>query len=159
MAAGMLPVLALVLVAAVEPSQRVAAQGPSKSDKVVKVTVKADPDKPGADGQQVVTVTMVVDKGWHIYANPVGQKDLESAATVVKVGAKIPPVLKVEYPKGKTVKDKVLGDYNVYEDKVAIKATVKRAEGDKGPLEVGVTFQACNDKSCLLPATVKLTLP
>ena len=52
----------------------------------------------------------------------------------------------------------VVGDYSIYEGKVEIKATVQRAKGDIGPLEVKVKFQACSDvsKTCLVPATVKL---
>ena len=40
-----------------------------------------------------------------------------------------------------------------------IKATVKRAKGDTSPLEVSVKFQACDEKMCLLPATVKVAVP
>jgi DsbC/DsbD-like thiol-disulfide interchange protein len=157
-AAGML--LVLMFVVAADPLRWPAAQaGLKKADAVVKVSAKADPDKPGADGQQVVTVSFEIDKGWHIYANPVGDKDYESAATVVEVRAKNPPVVKVEYPTG--VKDKTEGNHYVYEDKVAIKATVRRTGDDTGPLEVSATFQACNDKekACLRRATVKLTVP
>ena len=52
-------------------------------------------------------------------------------------------------------KDKVVGDYNIWEDKVDIKATVQRARGDAGELEVTVKLQACSHKGvCLLPAEV-----
>jgi DsbC/DsbD-like thiol-disulfide interchange protein len=159
------PVRLLVLVVAVALGGAVvltgsplSAQG-KKSDAVVKVTLKADPEKPGADGQQVVTVNLAIDKGWHVYANPVGNKDLESSQTVVKVSAKNPPQVQMAYPEGKLIKDKDNGDYRTYEDKTAIKATVRRTAGDRGPLEVSITFQACDDKSCLLPATVKLVVP
>jgi uncharacterized protein len=132
------------------------AQG-KKSDSVVKVA--ADADKPDAEGNQVITLTLQVDKGWHIYANPIDNKDLLNAQTVVTVkGAKAPKDVKIAYPAGKLEKDTILGDYKVYEDKVIIKAHVQRDPGDAGPLEVGVAFQSCNDKQCLLPATVKLTV-
>lgn len=127
-----------------------------KSDSKVKITATAG--KPGADGKQVVTVTLAVDEGWYVYANPVGLADLESIQTTVKVGgkAKIDSV-KVDYPRGKQKKDKVVGDYNIYEDRVDIKATVQRARGDTGPLEVTVKLQACSHKGiCLLPAEVKV---
>jgi thiol:disulfide interchange protein len=136
------------------------AQGKAKkSDAVVKVTAKVTPDKPGTDGQQVVTVMLDIEKGWHIYANPVGHADLVESQTVVKVTAKEPPEVKIDYPPGQLAKDSIVGDYKIYEGKVAIKAYLRRARGDTGPLEVSVTFQSCNDKSCLLPATVKLPLP
>jgi len=136
----------------------VRGQGLKKSDGVVKVSATAD--KPDADGKQTVTIVLAHDAGWHTYANPVGLEDLASAQTSVTVSAKEKPDdVKVEYPAGKLVKDKVVGDYKVYEDKVTIKAAVKRAKGDASPLEVTVKFQACTDKQCLLPAAVKLTVP
>ena len=132
--------------------------GAKKSDSLVKTTAEAT--KPDADGKQVVTVTMIVEPGWHIYANPVGQEDLESVQTKITVSAKGKlDDVKVEYPEGKVIQDKVLGKYKVYEDKVEIKAAIKRTGDDKSPLEVTAKFQSCNDKQCLLPATVKIEVP
>jgi len=130
------------------------AQGATKSDREVKVTATAD--KPGDDGKQTVTVTLQINKGWHVYANPVGNDDYAANATIVTVVAKEKPEdVKVNYPAGKLLKiddDK----FNVYEDKVEIKAVVKRAKGDTSPLEVMVTINACTDKKCLPTATVKV---
>ena len=42
---------------------------------------------------------------------------------------------------------------------VRIKLTVQRAKGDTEPLELTVKLQACTDKKCLLPATVKVSVP
>jgi hypothetical protein len=136
-----------------------AQKGGKNSEAVVKVTAKAD--KADADGKQLVTITMNVDKDWHTYANPVGLDDLESAQTVVEITSKNKPEsVKIAYPKGKVQKDDVVGDYKIYEGKVEIKATVQRAKGDSGPLGVKVKFQACSDvsKTCLVPATVKLSV-
>lgn len=150
---GLVVVAALMLLMVGED---VRGQGLKKSDGVVKVSATAD--KPDADGKQTVTIVLAHDAGWHTYANPVGLEDLASAQTSVTVNAKEKPEVKVEYPAGKLVKDKVVGDYKVYEDKVTIKAAVKRVKGDASPLEVTVKFQACTDKQCLLPAAVKLTV-
>lgn len=126
-----------------------------KSDAVVKIAAKAD--KPDGDGKQIVTVTLTMEKGWHTYANPVGNEDLVGAQTVLTVAAKEKLVdLKIDYPAGTLVKDKTVGDYKVYEDKVEVKITLKRAKGDTSPLELTAKFQACDDKNCLLPATVKI---
>src|SRR5262245_44430356 len=70
------------------------AQG-KKSDTVVKASATAD--KPGADGKQVVTVTLTIDPKYHLYANPVGNPDLESSQVVLKAGGKA-KLEKVEYP-------------------------------------------------------------
>lgn len=132
--------------------------GSKKSDAEVKVNI--EPGKAEA-GKQVITIHLEVNKGWHIYSNPVGNEDLAGAQTVVMVKGKTKPAsVKIDYPTPHVINDKVLGKYGTYEGKVAIKATVQRAEGDSGPLEVSVRFQACNDRgSCLFPATVKKEVP
>ena len=131
------------------------AQG-KKSDAVVKADAKAY--TPGPDGKQTVTVTLDVSKPWHLYANPVGNKDLADVETTVSVAGKA-KVEKVEYPAGKLQKDAAVGDYRIYEGRVTIKVRLRRAKDDTGPLDLSVKLQACNDKTCLLPATVKLTVP
>ena len=132
--------------------------GGKRSDAEVKVTVQAA--KPDSAGKQVITIQLDINQGWHVYSNPVGNDDLAGAQTVISVGGKTKPAsVKIDYPKGQVINDKILGKYGVYEGKVAIKATVQRADGAKDPLEVSVKFQACNDKgSCLFPATVKKTV-
>ena len=128
----------------------------SKSDSVVKATAVAG--KPDADGKQTVTLTLAIDKGWHLYANPVGQDDLASVQTKVAVKAQgALGDVKVDYPPGKKVKDTVIGDYLIYEDKAVITVNVTRAKGDDSPLDLTVKIQACNDNTCLLPAEVKVT--
>ena len=82
----------------------------------------------------------------------------KTVVTVVAKGKRLDA--KVDVPTGKVTKGKTVGDYNVYETKVDIQAVIQRAEGDISPLEVSVRFQACHEKGfCLLPATVKLTVP
>ncbi|HKI33317.1 MAG TPA: protein-disulfide reductase DsbD N-terminal domain-containing protein [Gemmataceae bacterium] len=129
-----------------------------KSDTVVKAEAKAD--KIAADGSQVVTVTLTIDKGWHLYANPVGNGDLEDNRVAVSVASKNKlQDVKVDYPAGTVVKDKTLGDYKIYEGVVTVKATVRRAQGDKEPLDVTVKVQACSKSQCLPSATLKLNVP
>ncbi len=131
---------------------------PLKSDSVVKATAAVD--KPDAEGKQVVTLTLAIDKGWHLYANPVGAEDFASVQTTVKVKAKEAlDNVKISYPEGKEIKDSVLGAYKVYEDKATITVTAHRAKGDDSPLELTLKIQACNEKTCLLPSEVKLTAP
>ena len=149
---------ALLMVAGARASAEVAVQG-GKSDDEVKVAVAAS--KLDDAGKQVVTLTLTINKGWHIYANPVGNEELAPAATLVKLVSKNKPQeFKVNYPAGKEAGDKTLGKYRVYEQKVEIPINVQRAPGDKGPLEVSVRFMACSDAGvCKLPATVKVTVP
>jgi hypothetical protein len=150
---ALLAALAVGLMASVNP---VLAQG-KKSDSVVKAKATADKS---TDGKQVVTITLEIDPKYHLYANPVGQEDLSSAQTTVSFTGKTKPdSVKIEYPEGKLKKDTTLGDYKIYTGKVAIKAIVQRAKGVTGGLEVSIKLQACSDKSCLAPATIKVAVP
>jgi uncharacterized protein len=128
-----------------------------RSDAVVKV--KAAASALGVDGKQTVTVTLDVDKGWHIYANPVENDMLTSIQTVVSINAQTKPAdVKVTYPAGKLHDDKK-DKFYFYDGKVTILVQVQRAAGDVGPLEATIRFCACDDSSCLSPATKKITLP
>jgi uncharacterized protein YyaL (SSP411 family) len=129
-----------------------------RSDRVVKVTVKAE--KPNAQGMQTIIVTFKIDKGYHIYANPVGNETLKEAQTVVTVASDVKPLTAtLTYPPGKDVKDDVVGSYRIYEGEVMVRVEVQRAASDATSAEVTARFMACTDKTCLLPAAVKLAVP
>ena len=152
---GLMFRIAAVALALVVPIGGARAQL-KKSDTVVKAEASADAI--AADNTQGVTITLSIDKGWHNYANPVENADLTDTQTTVTVTSKNKlEDVKVTYPGGTLVKDKVVGDYRTYEGKVTIKATVHRAKGDTEPLEVTVKLQACSTATCLAPATIKLT--
>jgi uncharacterized protein YyaL (SSP411 family) len=144
------------------PKKEPTAEGGGKgrnSDGKVRVAATVSPEKPGDDGKQVVTLTLKIDKGWHLYKNPVPQNFPGLPVTVTVTAQAKPEEVKVTYPEGKEVKDATVGDHQVYEGEAVIKATVRRAKGDTSPLEVSVKVQACSDKNCLNPGTIKLTLP
>jgi DsbC/DsbD-like thiol-disulfide interchange protein len=127
-----------------------------KSDAVIKVTAKGS--KPDADGKQTVTISLQVDDGWHIYANPPGDDVLQPVKTVVRVTGKDRLLVKVNYPPGKLIEDKDIGiAFRFYEGKIEVKALVQPVDGQVGPLEVTVKIgKASNDRVCLSPATVKV---
>jgi DsbC/DsbD-like thiol-disulfide interchange protein len=132
----------------------VVGAGGKKEPSKVKLTATAGPL--AKDGTQVVTITMDIEKDWHAYANPVKFEELEAAQTTVSIasGTKLQAV-NIDYPEGK--RETVGKDtYYVYEGKVEIKATVKRAAGDVGPLDVSVKYMVCNKSMCLAPEQVKL---
>jgi DsbC/DsbD-like thiol-disulfide interchange protein len=133
-----------------------ASAGDAKESKdAVKITATAG--KPDADGKQTVTIAVDIDRGWHLYANPVKNEDMVNSQTVVKFlpGAKLEDV-QIKYPEGKEKKDADVGNYQIYEGKVEITANVRRAKGDTSPLEVSVQISACDEKKCLMPSTVKI---
>ncbi len=130
------------------------AMAEKTSAEVVKATATAD--KPDADGKQTVTITLVIDKPFHIYANPIDNKDMVREQTELKITAAKPAKVAVNFPAGKVQKDTVLGDYKIWEGTVTIKADVVRAAGDTGPLAIELTVNACTDKLCLQSGTIKL---
>ena len=130
---------------------------PKKSDAVVKIEASAT--KPDADNKQTVSIAINIEKPWHLYANPV-PADFPGIPTNVTIEANGKSIdAKIDYPQGKLVHDATLGDYHVYEDQVKIQASIKKAKDDKSPLSVIVKVQACSDKQCLLPSTVKVKVP
>jgi hypothetical protein len=107
------------------------------------------------DGRQTVTVSVEMNAGWHIYANPVDNADLASIKTVVNISSKQKlEEVQITYPPGK-MKAEILGSqnfsYRIYEGKVEITATVRHAAGDAGPLGISLTYNACNMKGECLP--------
>jgi DsbC/DsbD-like thiol-disulfide interchange protein len=136
-----------LLVMTVSAAGTLLAQGKG-SESVVKAAASLKKD----GNASVLVISLAIEKGWHIYANPPGNDDLKPVATAVVLqgGAKG----EVAYPAGKQVVDPVVGNYRVYENGEEIR--VKLAEAPKGPLKVQVSFQACNEKSCLQPAKVML---
>jgi DsbC/DsbD-like thiol-disulfide interchange protein len=130
--------------------------GGQKSDSEVKATAKAEP--PDANGKQTVHLTLTINKGWYIYANPVGNEDFAANATAVTVKPK-PQAIEISYPAGKLKKDNLVGDYRIYENEVTIPIQVRRAPGDTAALELSVRVNACNTKMfCLPPGTIKVTV-
>src|SRR5438105_9882874 len=81
------------------------AGGSKKSDSKVKASASASKVE---NGKQTVTITLDIEKGWHLYANPVNHNNdfLEANQTTVKVGAKDKVQFKVKYPAGEQKVDK-----------------------------------------------------
>lgn len=123
------------------------------------VQVSAQLGKPDADGRQLLTVKITVEKGWHIYANPAGASG--PMPTTIKVEAATPlRDVQVEYPPGKALAQ--AGEtFRVYEDTVVIPVRIQRAvtngQPDTSPLTVTIRYQACNEQVCLPPRTIQLS--
>jgi DsbC/DsbD-like thiol-disulfide interchange protein len=129
----------------------------SAGGKLDPVKVQATAGKPDDNGKQTITVQLSIEKGWHIYANPVDHEDLDGAQTVVQIKADGKAIkANVKYPAGKAHTEKGIGTFKIYEDKVTIQAELAKASG---PLEISVKFQACDEKRCLPTKTVKVNLP
>ena len=128
------------------------------SSRVVKTSIA--PDAASTAEQKAFTITLNISKGWHIYANPVGNPDLSSVQTSVAIkadGVTLPA--KVVYPPGTLHKDPLVGDYSTYEGTIKIKVTAPLPRTTGKPPEVVLKYQACNEKTCLAPALANFKLP
>jgi Disulphide bond corrector protein DsbC len=83
----------------------VQANAGEKSDSKIKATATAS--KIGADGKQTVTITLDVEKGWYIYANPMKANTnvLDGNETVLTVKSKDKIQAAIKYPAGAKHKD------------------------------------------------------
>jgi len=128
-----------------------------RSDSVVRVNgaiVRQD------QGKTEMEIRLIVDPGWHIYANSVG-KDFPGVATSVQLESQPAPAnVKIAYPAGQLVRDAFVGDHSIYEGTVRVGLTATWPRGARpNSYELLVRLQACSKQKCLLPATVKIHLP
>lgn len=128
----------------------------SALDSSSKVRAFASAGKINEAGKQTVIITLMIDKGWHVYANQVRNPKYEAVKSEVKIQAMVRPVkYDVQYPAGTFYTGKYNVRCMVYQDSVDIVAVVQRAPGDNGPLEIDISFSACDDETCLPPVTLR----
>jgi uncharacterized protein YyaL (SSP411 family) len=114
---------------------------------------------PGREFDLIVTLN--IKDGWHLYANPTGVASLRPTAVTLPPGQ--PATLtEVRYPPGAAAPAAPGGDEkaSIYEGEVKLTARVRLdAQAGPGPLTLNlkISYQACNDRACLAPAT--LTVP
>lgn len=127
----------------------------SAGGKLDPVKVQAGAAKAVGD-KQVVLVELKIDKGWHIYANPTDNEQIADSETIVQVkaGGKMISAT-VNYPAGKVHEDKMLGNYKIYEGKVVIPVEYAKTAGE---VQVSIRYQACDNRKCLQPKTVNLSV-
>jgi uncharacterized protein YyaL (SSP411 family) len=140
-----------------------ATQNPTNpAQSVVQVTATASPAElpPGAD--LTVTVTLTHKPGWHTYANP-AKTDTARPTTLSLAPGQTATLTKVTYPGGQRLKSTPLGQppVEVYEDQVTLTATLtlppEPPAGDQ-TIHLKLTYQPCNDRACLAPATIDLPI-
>ena len=137
----------------------VSGNEPKRVTSADKVKATAIATKPDADSKQKVTITLEIDKGWWLYANPVNHNNefLDANQTHVMTKANEGVEIKVMYPAGRRDRlDKE--ELSIYEGTVKIEVLVTRAKNDTSPLELKVYVHAHNERLtvCLLPGTIKL---
>jgi len=140
----------------VKPALPVAPANPKNSSDVASVVGQSATSE---NGIRTYHVVVKVAKDWHVYANPVGSKDLAEAQTSVEIlidGKPVKPEF-IEFPAG-TIRKEPTGNYNIYEGETTIRFGLNTATLGKSKLSVKVKVVACNEKNCLLPSTFRLDL-
>ncbi len=104
-----------------------------------------------------VTITLTIQKGWHIYANPTGVAAIPPSRLTLEPGQGM-KLLSVDFPPGvptlldSSGKEKV----SVYADTVVFKVRVGPDPAAKkppaAPLKFRLRCQACDERACLAPA-------
>ncbi|MGH6737082.1 MAG: DUF255 domain-containing protein [Methyloceanibacter sp.] len=102
----------------------------------------------------LIAITLSIDPGYHINANP-ASLDYLIPTTVRVPGA---GQAKVTYPPGKMFSTKFLDHgISVYEGSVTISVELPKGSGAKARhLPVEIEVQACTDEICLPPATISV---
>lgn len=122
---------------------------PKQPDFPVRLTV--EPVKRDGPADQRIVVTLTIENGYHLYANPTGNEDLQPQ-TVLTVSSKgKPEVVKITYPKGEVVKNEIVGDYRIYTGTVSLEVITKRVKDDQSPLVIAVRVRPMDHRGCRWP--------
>jgi hypothetical protein len=136
--------------------------GLAQSADKVSLTV-ADDSESSALASDEIIVTLNIDPGWHVNANPASMEFLIPTAASTTANGQ-PLDIPTQYPPGR-VSDITLGDtaIEVYDDGASIRLIPDEEDAarlkEAGPLDLKVRVQACNDSGvCLAPSDLSLTL-
>jgi hypothetical protein len=126
------------------------------------VTVKVDESTVYVGLDAMISIWVVVQKGYHVQANRVNDESLIPTTLEVN-GPKGITIIKQEFPTGKEFKlegtDTLL---SVYDGKFLIKLFLSPdAEIQRGNyvLDAKLRYQACDSKSCLFPRVIDFSIP
>jgi uncharacterized protein YyaL (SSP411 family) len=148
---------------AAAPGPRVVGAPEPATPRVVAASaLLSGPNAPGREFEAVVSVT--IQDGWHIYANPTGVPNLKPTTLRLDAGSERSATLvRVAYPAGEAKVLDSLGSEKValYEGRIQFKARIRLAEDAKPVptrLNFRLSYQACNDRLCLAPANLEIPL-
>jgi len=131
-----------------------------KKDELVRARAYLSTDRLPAGGTCRIVVLLDVKEGWHINANPPSPDFLKPTKLSFKSKSGVTLADPV-YPKGHGFKMEGEDmDAMVYEGEVAIDGTLtvpKSSGGVTDEMEITVNYQACNEKGCQPPKSIKLT--
>ena len=131
-----------------------------KKDELVRARAYLSTDRLPAGGTCRIVVLLDVKDGWHINANPPSPDFLKPTKLGFKSKSGV-TLAEPVYPKGHGFKmEGEEMDAMVYEGEVAVFGTLtvpKASGGQTDEMEITVNYQACNEKGCQPPKSIKLT--
>ncbi len=145
----------IILVAAYKPPTD------KKKEKNEKVSVKIylSTKRLPAGRKIKIALLIKIEKGWHINSNLKKPEFVIPTSVTLKTkhGSKL---INMKYPKGKRLLAEGFDEaLIVYENEVKLFGEIEipaKAAGQLEELEIKVRYQACNEKNCLAPKTVKM---
>lgn len=134
-----------------------AADNPPSMESKDKVNVRAAIEHDGStETRKTVRITLEMEEGWHINANPASLDFL--IPTVVDIQTKQKSILNVTYPEGHKMKTP-LGTIDTYEGTMEITATVESGEPiDVSKIRALVQVQACQGATCYPPSQIAVNI-
>lgn len=144
------PMLAALASAAPKEIAKANSSGlPNSADHVHAVAYLV-PTSAGAD----ITVTIDIDSGFHINANPASDPNLIPTEFLLTDH----PELKIDYPPGRLFKAPFAPQgIAVYEGRITLSGHLPQMP-TPSPFAASLRIQACNDRVCLAPATVMVNV-
>ncbi len=145
---------------ALDPKAPVSPFKRTYDEKPVRVKIYPYFDKLPRGATCPVAIEVTVADNWHINANPSNPTFLIPTEVKITSPQKI-KLKRVRYPKHELLKMEGQDEEaHVYSGKVMIYALLEIDEAEaaeKGEVTVEVRFQACNEKTCEAPDTIKLS--
>ncbi|MDX2038976.1 MAG: DUF255 domain-containing protein [Isosphaeraceae bacterium] len=126
---------------------------------VVKASLEPSTAKLSVGATATLKLRISIAPRFHIYANPTGSETVDPTTVDLEPGSPF-EVVKVDYPAGKAMTLASLGPekLNLYEETVEVGVVLRAKPGTQpGRFEckLRLRYQACDDRSCLAPATLK----
>jgi hypothetical protein len=112
-------------------------------------------------GRFTLEISLLIADGWHINTNPAGHKHM--IPTSVRLNSENIEVVNTRYPKANSFASNTGGMVDTYTDKAIITIDARLSKyasaGNIEDMTLHVSYQACNDSTCLEKTTESIEMP
>ncbi|MCF7832253.1 MAG: protein-disulfide reductase DsbD [Candidatus Marinimicrobia bacterium] len=105
-----------------------------------------------------ITIDLKIAENWHINSS-ITLDDYSIPTQILLENSKSFLLEDIQYPKGKITPISWGGDMSLYEGEISIPALLKvnpAAESGKQDIKIIISYQACNDLTCMSPETITI---